>query len=197
MSADEPLSAERLRAAVSGQLIGNRIVVREEATSTNDVVWQMSAENAEGLVVFAERQIAGRGQRGNRWESAAGKGLWFSVLLRLKIAAAESPRLTNWAAESVAKTLRDQHSLGAIVKPPNDIYVDDRKVAGVLLEMRAVPTAHVGILGIGINVNQSADDFSAELQTKAASIAMLTGRIIDRHDLAIAILRELSRTYAP
>src|SRR5213075_3118241 len=100
-----------------------------------------------GLVVFAERQTAGRGQRENRWESANGKGLLFSVLLRPEVTPAESPRLTSWAAESVAQTLREQHSLGAKVKPPNDIYVGDKKIAGVLLEMRAVPGAHIGILG--------------------------------------------------
>ena len=191
------LQAERLRAALGKQLIGNRILVLEEATSTNDVVWQMSQENAEGLVVFAERQTAGRGQRGNRWESATGKGLWFSILLRPQIAPQDRPRLTNWAAESVAQILRDQYSLGATVKPPNDIYVGAHKVAGVLLEMRAVPGPHLGILGIGINVNQSLEDFPRELQAKAASIAMLTGAPIDRHALAVALLARLDRTYAP
>ncbi len=191
------LQAERLRAALGNQLIGNRIVVLEETTSTNDVVWQMSAESAEGLVVFAERQTAGRGQRGNRWESAAGKGLWFSILMRSQVTPEESPRLTKWAAESVAQTLCDQHSLGAEVKPPNDIYVDDKKVAGVLLEMRAIPNSHLGILGIGINVNQSAEDFPAELRASAASIGMLTGREIDRHILAVALLSQLDQTYAP
>ncbi len=191
------LQAESLRAALGNQRIGHRIVVLEEASSTNDVVWQMSADNAEGLVVFAERQTAGRGQRGNRWESAAGKGLWFSILLRPQIAPNESPRLTTWAANCVAQTLRDQHSLGAKVKPPNDIYVDEKKIAGVLLELRAVPGAHVGILGIGINVNQELGDFPLEIRTRAISVAMLTGGIIDRHSLAVAVLRELNRTYAP
>ncbi|MDQ2918422.1 MAG: biotin--[acetyl-CoA-carboxylase] ligase [Verrucomicrobiota bacterium] len=191
------LQAERLRAALGNQLIGNRIVVLEETTSTNDLVWEMSADSAEGLVVFAERQTAGRGQRGNRWESAAGKGLWFSILMRSQVTPEESPRLTKWAAESVAQTLCDQHSLGAEVKPPNDIYVDDKKVAGVLLEMRAIPNSHLGILGIGINVNQSAEDFPAELRASAASIGMLTGREIDRHILAVALLSQLDQTYAP
>lgn len=190
------LQAERLRAALGNQLIGNRIVVLEETTSTNDIVWQMSNDSAEGLVVFAERQIAGRGQRGNRWESAAGKGLWFSILLRPKMSISESPSLTTWAAQTVATTLASYYSLGAVVKLPNDIYVADRKVAGVLLEMRAIPGSHVGILGIGINVNQGAEDFPAELKTRAASVSMLTGETIDRHELAIQVLRELDRTYA-
>ncbi len=197
MSRPDALDAEVLRAALGEQVIGNRIIVLEETASTNDIVWQMSAESAEGLVVFAERQSAGRGQRGNRWESAAGKGLWFSILLRPRLAAEESPRLTTWTANCVATVLRDQHSLGAIVKPPNDIYVDGQKVAGVLLEMRAVPGTHVGILGIGINTNQTSADFPAELRERAVSIAMLGGKNVDRHALAVAVLRELNRTYVP
>ncbi|MGZ5005696.1 MAG: biotin--[acetyl-CoA-carboxylase] ligase [Chthoniobacterales bacterium] len=197
MSPDEPLNAEALRAALGDQFIGHRIVVLEETTSTNDVVWQMAPESAEGLVVFAECQTAGRGQHGNRWVSAPRKGLWFSLLLRPQIPPEESPRLTTWAAESVAQVLRDQHSLGTKVKMPNDICVGDRKVAGVLLEMRAVPRAHVGILGIGINVNQDPNDFPPELRERAASLAMLSGKEIDRHALAVAVLHELNRTYAP
>ncbi len=191
------LQAEALRAALGNRLIGNRILVLEEATSTNDVVWQMSAESAEGLVVFAERQTAGRGQHGNHWESTAGKGLWFSILLRPQLTPEQSPRLTSWAAESVAQTLRDNYSLGTKIKAPNDVYVESQKVAGVLLEMRAVPNSHVGILGLGINVNQCADDFPTELRAKAASIAMLTGERVDRHALAVALLSRLDQTYGP
>jgi BirA family biotin operon repressor/biotin-[acetyl-CoA-carboxylase] ligase len=74
MSPADTLDAERIAQALSGQRIGNRVVVFEEATSTNDVVFAIAAENDEGLVVFAERQTAGRGQHGRRWESARGKG---------------------------------------------------------------------------------------------------------------------------
>jgi len=196
MSPGDAPDAQRLEQALRGQRIGNRIVVLEEATSTNDVVFAMAAENDEGLVVFAERQTAGRGQHGRRWESARGKGLWFSVLLRPNVAPNELPFLTSWAAQTTADTLNVELSLGARVKPPNDVYVRDRKVAGILLEMRAVhAAAHVGILGIGLNVNQTADEFPEELRATAVSLAMLTGRPVDRHALAVALLRELDRTH--
>src|SRR5256885_11643320 len=100
------LQVEALRAALGKQLIGNCIFVLPETTSTNDVVWMMSQDHAEGLVVFAEYQTAGRGQRGDRWESAEGKGLYFSILLRPQVALNESSRLTTWAAESVAQVFR-------------------------------------------------------------------------------------------
>lgn len=192
------LSAEKLRDTFAGCALGREIVVLDEITSTNDYLFGLAkAEVPEGFIVFAEQQTAGRGQYGKSWESAAGKGLWFSILLRPDVALDEAPRLTSWAAQSVATTLQRELSLGATVKLPNDVYVGERKVAGVLLEMRAVSGApHLGILGIGINVNQSPEDFPAKLRTRAGSLAMATGHQIDREQIAIAVLRELNCTYS-
>src|SRR4051794_37607567 len=149
--AESRLDAEQLRRALRDCVIGHEILVLDETTSTNDFVFGLTTPAApEGIVVFAERQTAGRGQRGNRWDSAAGKGLWFSILLRPKIRPNESPQLTSWAAQMIAGTLADDLSLGATVKPPNDIYIAERKVAGVLLEMRATTGEHVAILGVGV-----------------------------------------------
>jgi BirA family biotin operon repressor/biotin-[acetyl-CoA-carboxylase] ligase len=150
----------------------------------------------QGLVLFAEHQIAGRGQRGNRWESAAGKGLWFSILLRPGIQIAESGRLTIWAIEAVSDVIRTEFSLEPGIKLPNDVQLSGRKVAGVLVEMRAQEKApHLAVVGIGINVNQSREDFPPELQSRAISLAMALGRPVDRRQLAAALLRYLDRTY--
>jgi BirA family biotin operon repressor/biotin-[acetyl-CoA-carboxylase] ligase len=191
------LEAEALRPALSECTIGREIVVLEETTSTSDALLQMATPSTrEGLVLFAEHQTAGRGQRGNVWESAAGKGLWFSILLHPKIEIKDSARLTSWAADIVAATIRDSTFLNAIVQPPNDIYIDGRKVAGVLVEMRAQKNApHIAILGIGLNVNQTPRDFPEELRKRAVSLAMLRRRPLDRHLLAVALLQNLDRTY--
>ncbi len=86
------LVADVLRADLGECRMGREIVVVEEAPSTNDLAWQAAERGAaEGFVVFAERQTAGRGQYGRRWESAPYKGLWFSVLLRPAITLAQSP----------------------------------------------------------------------------------------------------------
>jgi BirA family biotin operon repressor/biotin-[acetyl-CoA-carboxylase] ligase len=186
-----------LRKALGDCLIGRETVVVEEITSTNDFVLERAHSGApEGLVVFAQHQTAGRGQRANRWESAAHKGLWFSVLLRPKIGVAESARLSAWAATVVAETIGDELDLVAVVKPPNDVYVGDKKVAGMLVEMRAQKNApHLAIVGIGLNVNHAAEDFPEELRMRAASLAMLLDRQVDRGKLAIALLRALNLSY--
>ena len=194
MSARDRLRAEKLR---GGLLIGREVVVLEETESTNNVVSEMAMGDwPEGLCVFAEHQTGGRGQRGNKWESGAGKGLWFSILLRPKIDIKDSARLTTWAAETVAKTIQDEFGLLAAVKAPNDVYVGDRKIAGVLAEMRAQAGAsHVAILGIGLNVNHAPGDFSEELRDRAISLAIAQRRRVDRHLVAVALLRNLDQTY--
>jgi BirA family biotin operon repressor/biotin-[acetyl-CoA-carboxylase] ligase len=190
------LVAAELQAQLGGLVIGREIAVLETTTSTNDSILQMtSRETNEGLVVFAEHQTAGRGQRRNRWESAAHKGLWFSILLRPKIVIDQSARLTAWLAQTVASTI-EKLSLSPIIKPPNDVHVNGRKVAGVLVEMRAQEKApHFAIAGVGINVNQSPDDFSDELRSRATSLAMALDRPVNRQEFAIALLRNLDRSY--
>jgi len=191
------LNADELRAQLPCAVIGQEIIALEQASSTNDAILQVVTTNPkEGLVLFAERQTAGRGQRGNRWESPAGKGLLFSILLRPKIQISDSAQLTIWAIETICDVIRTEFSLEPSVRLPNDIQIHGRKVGGVLVEMRAQEKApHLAIVGIGINVNQSLEDFSPELQGRAISMAMALHRPVDRQKFAVAVLRNLDRTY--
>ena len=190
------LIVDELQADVGDTLIGREVIVLQQTGSTNDAILEVARDSKEGLVLFAEQQTAGRGQRGNRWESPARKGLCFSILLRPKIDINESMGLTAWAAEAVADTIRKEFSLEPTIKLPNDIRIDRRKVAGVLVEMRAQDKAqHLAIIGVGINVNQSREDFPKELQSRAISLAMALDRQVDRQKFATALLRNLDRTY--
>ena len=191
------LSADELKAQLHHAVIGQQITVLEETSSTNDAILQVATANSkEGFVLFAEHQTAGRGQRGNRWESPAGKGLWFSILLRPKIQISDSARLTIWAIETISDVIRTELSLEPTIKLPNDVQLYGRKVAGVLVEMRAQEKApHLAIVGIGINVNQSAEEFPLELQSRAISLAMALQGRVDRQKFAVGVLRNLDRTY--
>ena len=191
------LIVNEMQAGLGAAVIGRQITVLEQTDSTNDAILRISTPNPdEGLVLFAEHQTTGRGQRGNRWESAAGKGLWFSILLRPRIEINNSPRLTTWAAEVISDVIQNEFSLNAKIKLPNDVEIDGRKVAGVLVEMRAQEKApHLAIAGMGINVNQSLQDFPRELQSRAISLAMALDRRVDRQKFAIALLRSLDRSY--
>jgi BirA family transcriptional regulator, biotin operon repressor / biotin---[acetyl-CoA-carboxylase] ligase len=192
------LDLSLLQNAAEGQLIGSHIEILTQTSSTNDEVLQRARREAgEGLVIFANEQTAGRGQHGNKWESPAGKALLFSVLVKPRLALTESARLTQWAAQAVATSIQQLFSIDARIKPPNDIHIRDRKVAGVLAEMRAQERGpHIAVVGIGVNVNQEPDDFSIAIRGNATSLAIATGKSVDRHRVAIALLRELERTYA-
>ena len=213
----DQLIADQLQAALPSVVIGRQIVVLEQTASTNDAIFQVafpqgatvsslpaaaSAKEGpphlvdEGLVLFAEHQTAGRGQRGNRWESAAGKGLWFSILLRPEIQLSDSGRLTIWAIEAISDVIRIEFGLAPAIKLPNDVQLNGHKVAGVLVEMRAQDKApHLAVVGIGVNVNQCRDDFPAGLQDRATSLAMALGRQVERQNFALALLRNLDLTY--
>jgi BirA family biotin operon repressor/biotin-[acetyl-CoA-carboxylase] ligase len=195
------LIADQLQAALPGVIIGRKSIVLEQTGSTNDAIWRVASTDGlpsipEGLIVFAEHQTDGRGQRGNRWESAAGKGLWFSILLRPEIQINDSGRLTIWAIEAIADAIRIEFGLEPAIKLPNDVQLNGHKVAGVLVEMRAQNNApHLAVIGIGINVNQCRDDFPTELQDRAISLAMALSRQVKRQNFAVALLRNLDITY--
>jgi BirA family biotin operon repressor/biotin-[acetyl-CoA-carboxylase] ligase len=190
------LVADELQANLGRTNIGREIIVLEQTGSTNDAVLEMARDSKEGLVLFAEQQTAGRGQRGNRWESPARKGLWFSILLRPKIDINQSAQLTAWAAETVSDSIQKEFFLETSVKLPNDIQINGRKVAGVLVEMRAQEKSpHLAIAGIGINVNQSLQDFPEKLRDRAISLAAALGRQVDRQKFATVLLRNLDRSY--
>lgn len=192
------LIPKELQDSLGKSLIGRRIIVLESTRSTNDFLRQMlTPDLPEGVVVFAEEQSAGRGQRARQWHSAARQGLWLSVLLRPQIPLAESARLTAWAAEAVAATIRAQLALAPTIKPPNDVYLGSRKVCGVLVETKAGPGRDfAAIAGIGVNVNQPLEAFPEALRERAGSLAMALGRDLDRTAFAVALLRELDRSYA-
>jgi len=191
------LVSDRIQADLGTMVIGQEIMVLEQTGSTSDAVLQiMERDSTEGMVLFAEHQTAGRGQRGNRWESAAGKGLWFSILLRPMIDVTSSPQLTIWATQAISEVIQTEFMIKPTIKLPNDVQIDGRKVAGVLVEMRAQEGApHVAIVGIGINVNHGLQDFPEELQSRAISLAMALGRQIDRQKFVVALLRNLDWSY--
>src|SRR5438093_9703364 len=200
------LIADQLKAELRDTVIGREIIVLQQIGSTSDTILQVASPQVaavssppsitEGLVLFAEDQTAGRGQRGNRWESTARKGLWFSILLRPEIQLRDSWRLTIWVIETISDVVRTEFRLEPVIKLPNDVQLFGRKVAGVLVEMRAQEKApHLAIVGIGINVNQSLEDFPLELQDRAISLAMALHRPVDRQQFAVVVLQNLDRTY--
>lgn len=179
------------------RIVGRDIRVFQQTSSTNDVIEKFARDGAaEGVVVFAESQTRGRGRLGRAWLSPAGKGLWFSVLLRPQLRPQAATRITVAAANAVLRALRTHTGLHATIKWPNDILAHGRKLVGILTEMSAELDAvkHV-ILGIGVDVNLTAGELPPDLRKLATSVRIETGQVWNRAELATVILRELDTDY--
>lgn len=194
ISAPDRLIADDLSAMLDGCELVREILVLKETGSTNDVVAEMARKGAgEGLVVFAETQTAGRGRLGRKWESASHEGLWFSVLLRPQFSLALWARLTTGAAVAVAEGIEAVIPCRAMIKWPNDIFIEGKKVVGILIESH-MDKGGFAVVGIGVNVNQN--DFPDPISQTAASLRQVAGHAIERQRVAVSILTLLAASYA-
>jgi BirA family biotin operon repressor/biotin-[acetyl-CoA-carboxylase] ligase len=195
LRAPDRLIADDLKARL-GHLSSIRdVIVFEETDSTNEQAFRMGEAGApSGFAIFAERQTAGRGRFGRHWDSASHRGLWFSLLLRPPLPHAHWPRLTTWAGALLADAIEQATGLALQIKWPNDLQSRGRKLAGILIETGSDRAgSYFAVVGIGVNVNHSAEDFPEELRDSATSLQLETRRTIDRSALAVAILRTFHR----
>ena len=192
LASPDRLIADDLLARIGDCAVAREILTFEETASTNDVATRLGREGrAGGLLVFAERQTAGRGRFGRRWDSAPHAGLWFSLLLRPAFATTLWPRLTTWAGVCVAAAIERATGLHTQMKWPNDVLIGEKKIAGILTECSSdTERGMFAVVGIGVNVNH--DAMPAELADRAASLRQITGRTLDRSALAAAIVAELA-----
>lgn len=173
--------------------LGRRIEYLAAVGSTNEVAKRLAREGAaEGTIVVAEEQTAGKGRLGRSWASPPGAGIWLSVLLRPDGPAHHTPRLTLVAAVAVAEAVREVTGLAAGIKWPNDLQLGGRKFCGILTELEAeMERVAFVVVGIGINVNHVPDAF----RPGATSLAEEMGRPVKRAPLIGAVLRAFERWY--
>ena len=187
-----PLDAARLAAADPALLPGVAVEVVEEAPSTNALVTARAHDGApEGLVVVAEHQTAGRGRLDRSWETPARSGLTFSVLLRPTVPLPIWPWLPLLAGYAVDKALTAA-GFEASVKWPNDVLLDDRKVAGILVERVETPAGPAAVVGVGLNVGMTEDELPVP---EATSLLVAGGEVPDRTDLLLDLLASLWEAY--
>jgi len=177
--------------------LGKSLVCLAEIDSTNARARQLAEQGAaDGTVIIADRQSAGRGRLGRRWESPSAVNLYCSILLRPQIPVQQAPQLTFLSAVAVAETLNQLYKLPAKVKWPNDVLVGGKKIAGLLNEMNAeTEQIHFVILGIGVNLNMAAEQFPEELNYPATSVLLETGETVDRALFARELLQRLDGYY--
>ncbi len=195
--APDRLEDHELAALLQTCLIGNHLVYRETVDSTNELAKKLAHQGtAEGTVVVAETQTGGKGRMGRIWYSPAGQGLWFSVILKPPLAPPDIPGLNLVWAVAVAKTIQEFTGLAAGIKWPNDILINDRKVAGVLTEMNAeIDKVNYLIVGIGVNVNLDSKTIPPHLAGTVTSLTEQKGSRVARLELLAALLNNLDLLY--
>ncbi|HEX3986822.1 MAG TPA: biotin--[acetyl-CoA-carboxylase] ligase [Acidobacteriaceae bacterium] len=159
--------------------------------STNTYAMRQAEAGApEGSVYFADEQTVGRGRGGHGWASAAGSGLYVSVVLRPRLAPADVLWLSLAAGLAAQEAVRRTVGLEADIRWPNDLLLGRRKFCGILTELNAeVTRVRHAVVGIGINVHQA--EFPEELRELATSLRMETGREWPRQELLVGLLESL------
>jgi BirA family transcriptional regulator, biotin operon repressor / biotin---[acetyl-CoA-carboxylase] ligase len=189
-------SPEAIMDGLATERLGRVVYCYDQVTSTNDVARELARVGvADGTLVVAEEQTAGRGRRGRSWLAPPGTALLASLVLRPPLAPAQAARLTMLAAVATREAIRGVSGLTPGLKWPNDVMILGRKVAGILAETESGgDRPHYAVLGIGVNVNGTAEQMAA-ISGQAISMAMATGHEVSRLRLLQLLLAEMEVRY--
>ncbi len=199
-SAPDRVREGELAGPLAGRLVGSTLVCLDTVDSTNTECKRRALTGApEGLVVLAEEQTGGRGRFGRSFESPKGRGLYLSALLRPKLEPAQAADFTAWVAVAVCDGIQAACGIRPRIKWTNDIVLNGKKLVGILTELgleSETNSLQYLVTGIGVNVNHRPEEFGADIQGTAVSLAQVLGHPVRRSQLAVEILRALDRMYA-
>ena len=174
---------------------GKEIKFLDEVDSTNALAKHASENGApHGALFIADRQTAGRGRRGRAWDSPSGVNIYFSLICKPEFAPDKASMLTLVMAHAVAKSIRTVTGLEAMIKWPNDIVVNGKRVCGILTEMSAEQDyIHYVVIGVGINVGKQ--EFTGDIAEKATTLEHEGDKPVDRSKLLVNIVEQFEEDY--
>jgi len=174
--------------------VGCQLILRDELDSTNLYALRRADELADGAVVLAEYQTAGRGRLGRRWESPRGASILLTLLLKEPAGSELVQWLTILAAVATCEAVEAQTTCHPVLRWPNDLALSGKKFGGILVESRSLrrnPPELALAVGIGINCLQQRGHFPGELATTATSLELESSRPIRRETILRALLERL------
>jgi BirA family biotin operon repressor/biotin-[acetyl-CoA-carboxylase] ligase len=183
----DSLAPDAVKPLLRGRF-GQTYLYEEACRSTQRL---LRDQTEEGTIAVAEEQTEGRGRLGRSWEAPAHTSVLVSVLLLPRVAAARLPELSLVAGGAVAEAIAEVTGIDPVIEFPNDVLVGGRKVAGILAESSEGRV----VLGIGVNVNQTAEELPDEARTEPTSLRLELGDRVDRAALLAEILARLERAY--
>lgn len=185
------LTVGEVQTYLESERFGHTMYVYDAVDSTQIVAHDLAKNGApDGTVVIAEEQLAGKGRMARQWESAKGKGIWMTIIVRPDVLPHMAAQFTLVVAVAVTNAMKSLYkNFEPQIKWPNDILIDGKKCTGILTEMIAeTDRVQALLIGIGINANHNASDFSEELQSIATSLCIEEGEAINRSALIAKIL---------
>lgn len=188
------LYESELKSRMKTAFMGQKVYYFDSLDSTNIYAKKIADEEAEGTLVVADAQQAGKGSRGRGWESSPGEGIWMTVILKPDIQPSDASRLTLVMALSVVRACEQYLQIPLQIKWPNDIVCNGKKVCGILTEMSA-ELNYINYIVIGIGINVNIQKFSEELELKATSFYKETGKKINRAGLVALIMKYFEEDY--
>ncbi|GAQ95572.1 BirA family transcriptional regulator, biotin operon repressor [Thermodesulfovibrio aggregans] len=192
------IKAEDLKKSLpSGLEIGREIVVYDEVESTNSKANELLKQGyPSGTVVIADRQTKGKGRLGRTWISPPGKNLYMSIALKPTIPPKYATLLTLTSVVACTTALRRYTDIPVVIKWPNDMLIDDKKVGGILTELKIEgEKIKAAVVGIGINVNMTEEDMPEEIKEIASSLKIYRKEDLSRGLLAVEIIKEFDKWY--
>lgn len=195
ISSPDLLNKSELLPLIKTSIIGRNIVHFDDIDSTNIKAKELAQKNIEdGSIIIAEKQTLSSGRFNRKWVSPKG-GLWFTLVLRPTIPPNEAPKVTQIAAASVYKTLNDL-DINVTIKWPNDIILNDKKLCGILAEMKCdMDSVHYLVLGIGMNINIDESDFEESIRPIATSLKIQYEKEFKRSEILSRFLSHFEELY--
>jgi BirA family biotin operon repressor/biotin-[acetyl-CoA-carboxylase] ligase len=175
--------------------LGRQVLVYHRIDSTSNRAAQAAVAGSDGLAVLADEQIAGRGQHGRSWQAPPRSSVLLSLLVYPPESIGRPAILTAWAAVSVCATVRELTGWSPRIKWPNDVLLRDRKVCGILIEQSQLGQRPATVVGIGLNVQQTPDDFARAGLPLATSLRQHSTGPLDTDDVARRLLGQLDEQY--
>jgi len=188
---------DELQNELATRCLGRRLHLFNRISSTNEFAKRIARRGApEGTLVLADAQSSGRGRHGRRWESPADRGLWFSFIMRSDATIKQLGLLPLLVGAVIVEELENMLGRRFQVKWPNDVLYEGRKICGILCEAQFTPPAiDYVVVGIGVNVNQSEDEFPLALRNWARSLSTVMNKPLDRKGLLIHLVHGLDRAF--
>ncbi|NCU16401.1 biotin--[acetyl-CoA-carboxylase] ligase [Pallidibacillus pasinlerensis] len=179
------LSEDEIYLGLQTETIGRSVYFYESVSSTQKIAKEYAMNGANhGTLIVADEQTEGRGRMVRKWHSPKGTGIWASFILRPDIQLQHAPQLTLLTAVAVVLAIKDVTNIIPEIKWPNDILINGRKVCGILTELQAEEDRIQSvIIGIGINVNQSTENFSDDIQMIATSLKIELEQTVNRTEI--------------